>query len=278
MSDSYDPFQVTAPWFDGPLDLLLHLVRKQELDINELRLADITEPYLQYVEGMQEVNLDRGGEFLAIAATLIWIKSKTLLPVGATEEEESDPEAEEMLLLQRIQDYQRYKDAAVTLAGRDLLGRDIFPRRAPPMEDDGEAPADPEIGEVSLFALIEAFREALQRADTVRDLHIIPERMRIEDRVRTMLTRLSGGKAVYLHEFFAEDTTRNEIILTFIALLELVRLKAVAVAQASIDGPIFCRPTESFLSDSAGVEAQVLAGIVGESFSEAGDPPETYDA
>lgn len=105
MPDSrYDPLQVSLPVFDGPLDLLLHLVRKQELDINELRLAELTEPYLAYVERMQELNLDQGGEFLAIAATLIWIKSRTLLPREAQSDDEPDPDTLEEMLLLRLQE------------------------------------------------------------------------------------------------------------------------------------------------------------------------------
>jgi len=129
ISAGFEPLQVNLPLFDGPLDLLLHLVQKQQLDINELRLSELTEPYLDYLERMQEFNLDQAGDFLTIASQLIWIKSKTLLPRDFSEEE--DPETVEELLVLRLQEYQKIKEAAHELASLDRLGRDIFPRRAP---------------------------------------------------------------------------------------------------------------------------------------------------
>ena len=238
----YDPLQVNLPVFDGPLDLLLHLVRKQELDISEVRLADLTEPYLEYLERIQDLNLDQGGEFLALAATLIWIKSRTLLPREAQEADEPDPETLEELLLLRLQAYQQFKDAAVQLADRDLLGRDVFSRNPPP-EDDAAPPEGPVFAEASLFGLLEAFREALERATNLRDLHIIPERSRVEDKVDALLRRMAGGEPLFLQTLFAEAIDREEIILTFIAVLELVRLKALRIGQATADGPILCTPT-----------------------------------
>src|SRR3974390_2719615 len=109
---SVDPLNVTLPYFDGPLGLLLHLVRQHKLDIAEVKLADLTEPYLAYVDKIQELNLDQAGEFLTIEATLVWLKSRRLLPPDQTDPEELDPETVEEMLLQRLQDYQRIKDAA----------------------------------------------------------------------------------------------------------------------------------------------------------------------
>jgi segregation and condensation protein A len=262
MNGPYDPLQVTLPLFDGPLDLLLHLVRKQELDIRELRLADLTEPYLRYVERMEELNLDQGGEFLSIAATLIWIKSRTLLPRAAQPEDEPDPETLEELLLLRLREYQRFKEAAGQLAGRDLLARDVFPRR-PGAEDEGQQPERASFEEVSLFGLLEAFRTALQRAAVVSELHILPERERIEDKVDALLRRLRSGTPLYLEDFFADDAERSEVILTFIALLELVRLKALRVTQVEPGGPIHCRPSEAFLAGGQDFRALVMAGLLG---------------
>ena len=263
----YDPLQVNLPYFDGPLDLLLHLVRKQELDINELRLADLTEPYLAYLDQLQEVNLDQGGEFLAIAAYLIWIKSKTLLPAESQEEDEPDPETLEEMLLLRLQEYQRYKDAAVQLADRDLLGRDVFARN-PPHDTESEGEGEQNFEEVSLFGLIEAFRTALERAETVADLHIIPERTRVEDKVDAMLKRLGGGVPLLFEDFFSDDADRSDVILTFISLLELVRLRAAHVRQSTPDAPILCTPTEAFTAQQLDYRALVLDGIFGYSASQ----------
>jgi segregation and condensation protein A len=263
MPDRYDPLQVTLPIFDGPLDLLLHLVRKRELDIHQLRLADLTEPYLEYVERIQELNLDQGGEFLAIAATLVYIKSRSLLPREAQGEDEPDPETLEEMLLLRLQEYQRFKDAAVQLADRDLLGRDVFPR-AGETEPGPAAAEEPSFEEVSLFSLLEAFREALERAANVRDLHIIPERSRVEDKVDALLRRLALGVPLFLHDLFADAATREEIILTFIAMLELVRLQAVRISQSAMGGPIVCTATERFRAGGEDFRAQVLQSIFDE--------------
>lgn len=277
----YDPLQVQLPLFEGPLDLLLHLVRKQELDINELRLSELTEPYLAYVERMETLNLDQCGEFLAIAATLIWIKSKTLLPSEALDEDELDPETLEEMLLLSLQELARFKDAAVELTGRDLLGRDVFPRVAPP--ENGEEPADSEqmFEEVSLFALIESFRTALERAATVRELHIIPERERIEDKVEMILNRLGLGRPLFMDEFFNDAADRAEVILIFLALLELVRLKAMRISQAGENGAIHCRGSEAFLENREDFKDRVVKGILGEdspTAPESEELPEKYDA
>lgn len=277
----YDPLQVQLPLFEGPLDLLLHLVRRQELDINELRLSELTEPYLEYVKGMEVLNLDQCGEFLAIAATLIWIKSKTLLPKEALDDDELDPETLEEMLLLNLQELARFKDAAVQLTGRDLLGRDVFPRLAPPENDDPSADPEPMFEEVSLFALIEAFRTALERAATVRELHIIPERERIEDKVEIILKRLELGMPLYMDEFFSDAADRGEVILTFLALLELVRLKAMHISQAGKNGPIHCRGSEAFLENREDFKTKVVRGILGEDAPptpEIEELPEKYDA
>lgn len=262
--DPYDPLQVSLPVFDGPLDLLLQLVRKQQLDISEVRLADLTEPYLEHLERIQELNLDQGGEFLALAATLIWIKSRSLLPREALDEDEPDLETLEEMLLLRLQAYQQFKDAAVQLADRDLLGRDVFPRK-PGDEDEGpDAEEDgPVFEEVSLFGLLEAFREALERAANLRDLHIIPERSRIEDKVDALLRRMSGSESLFLRDLFDDALERVEIILTFIAVLELVRLKALRIAQSTQGGPILCIPTERLRDGGADFRAELLQGVFG---------------
>ena len=258
----YDPFQVNLPMFDGPLDLLLHLVRKQQLDIKELRLAELTQPYLEYLERIKEMNLDQAGEFLSIASTLVWIKSKTLLP-RQFDEEEPDPETVEEMLLLRLQEYQKIKEAAHELTHLDTLGKDVFPRRAP---SDAPAPSEdePVFEEVSLFALIEAFREVLERSESDSTLHLIPERERVEDKLREMLGRLTEEKSVYFHDLLSINSGRAEIILAFIAMLELVRLKAIRVVQAADGEGILCQVTEFFAESSAEVISAVIGSLLGE--------------
>ena len=260
--EEYDPFQVNLPIFDGPLDLLLHLVRKQQLDVNELRLAELTEPYLEYLEQMKEFNLDQAGEFLAIASTLVWIKSKTLLP-REFQDDEPDPETVEELLLLRLQEYQKIKEAAHELTDMELLGRDVFPRsvmqESPPRGVD-----DPVFEEVSLFALIEAFREVLEQAESDNTLHIIPEQERVEDKLREMLNKLAREKTVYFQELISGVAGRGEIVLAFIALLELVRLKAVRIVQDRRGGEIFCRVSDAFADAGVDLISSVVGALLGE--------------
>jgi len=264
MHDSrYDPLQVSLPIFEGPLDLLLHLVKKQEMDIKEVRLADLTEPYLAYVEQIRELDLDQGGEFLIIASMLIWIKSRSLLPRDPSEdEEEPDAETLEEMLLLRLQAYQRFKDVSTELTDRDLRGRDVFPRQAPP-EEDQEPESDQVFEEVSLYHLLEAFRHALERVKNARELHILPERIRVEDKVAAMLKRLSSSRPMYLHDFFEDALDRPEIIITFIAMLEMVRLKVIRISQAGINQPIMCVPTEELTEGKGELIAEVMASLFG---------------
>jgi segregation and condensation protein A len=267
---AFDPLKVTLPYFDGPLDLLLHLVRQHKLDIAEVRLADLTEPYLAYMDKIQELNLDQAGEFLTIAATLVWLKSRSLLPPDQTDAEELDPESVEEMLLLRLQEYQRIKDAADQLHGRDLLGRDVFARSGEDDEEatDGQAQI---FREVSLFALLEAFREVLERTQDAPTLTIVPERERVEDRIDQMVALLASRREVYFHELFLPDATRGEIILSFLSLLELVRLKVLRIGQLDRSGPILCRVTDGF-DTSGDWKAHLM-----ESLLDGKQPPESQE-
>lgn len=267
---AFDPLKVTLPYFDGPLDLLLHLVRQHKLDIAEVRLADLTEPYLAYVEKMQELNLDQAGEFLTIAATLVWLKSRSLLPPTEAQDEELDPEYVEELLLQRLQEYQRIKEAADQLHGRDLLGRDVFARSGDP--DEAEAGEHVQVfQEVSLFALLEAFREVLERTQEAPVLNVIPERDRVEDRIDEMVALLASRREVYFHELFLADATRAEIVLSFLSLLELVRLMVLRIGQIGRAGPILCRVADDF-DGSGDWKARLIESLLDEPAPTAHEP------
>lgn len=260
--EGYDPFQVNLPIFDGPMDLLLHLVRKQQLDINELRLAELTEPYLEYLERIKEMNLDQAGEFLTIASTLVWIKSKTLLP-REFQDDEPDPETVEEMLLLRLREYQKIKEAAHELSHMDLLGKDTFPRLAP-LDAPPPADDDPVFEEVSLFALIEAFREVLEQSEKDTTLHVIPERERVEDKLREMLGKLANEKTIFFHDLISGVSGRGEIVLAFIAMLELVRVKAVSIVQDRQGGEIFCRATEAFTEGGMDWVSSIVGRLLGE--------------
>lgn len=261
-----DLLHVRLPAFDGPLDLLLHLVRKHQLDIQQLRLSELTEPYLVHLHQMRELNLDVAGEFLAIASTLVWIKSKSLLPRDIADEE---PDATEMeaLLIQRLQDYQRIKDAATRLIGLDLLGRDLFPRQAAPAEDDESAAPDRiEIDPVTLFDLIEAFRTVLERAEESPALNVMPPRESLEQRVQRLLARFEARGTLAFRDLFDSQAEKSEIVLVFLALLEMVRLKAVRITQMRPGGEILCSTTDTFIQAGTEWKDAVMAALLGAAY------------
>jgi segregation and condensation protein A len=261
-----DLLHVKLPAFDGPLDLLLHLVRKHQLDIQQLRLADLTEPYLATLEQMRELNLDVAGEFLAIASTLVWIKSKSLLPREIADEE-IDPSDMEALLIQRLQDYQRIKDAATRLIGLDLLGRDLFPRIAPPEEADAtDEPERIEIDPVTLFDLIEAFRDVLERAEEPPAMNVVPPRESLEVRIERLLSRFESRGTIAFRDLFEPGAEKSEIVLVFLALLEMVRLKAVKITQMRAGGEILCSTTESFMQSGSEWKDAVMAALMGAAY------------
>jgi segregation and condensation protein A len=213
--------------FEGPLDLLLHLIQKNELDIFNIPIALVTEQYLEYLQLMKVVNLDVAGEYLLMASTLLHIKSKMLLPKSLEgEEEEEDPRAE---LVRRLLEYQQYKQAAGELEKRPMLDRDVFIRlMAPELE---EVPEEERI-EVNLFELLEAFRQVLERvrADTVHE--VILEHLSVEDKIQEILTLLGReNRSMAFHRLFPEQASRRVVVITLLAILELVKMKRIRIFQ-----------------------------------------------
>jgi segregation and condensation protein A len=231
-------YNVSIDAFEGPLDLLLHLIRKNEVDIYNIPIAAITRQYLEYLELMKELNLDVAGEFLVMASTLIQIKSKMLLPNPADEEsveEEEDPRAE---LVKRLLEYSKYKEAAQLLGERELLGRDIFARKFAAPELIALQP-DEEPPQVEMFELIEALQRVLAKvpAETFHEVGV--ENISIADRIGEILDFLEGKEAVAFEELFAGILTREYVVATFLAILELCKLKTVKVVQAERLGAIW---------------------------------------
>jgi segregation and condensation protein A len=225
--------------FEGPLDILLHLVREQKLDINDIPIAKITEQYLVYLDVMQALNLEVAGEFLVMASTLIHIKSKSLLPRHEDEEEEEDPEIMRQELSRRLIEYERYKEAASRLGDRPVLGRDVFVR-----DFVGEEipPAEFEITELSMADLITAFKDVLSRmpADTAQEFFV--ERVTIADAISFLLDRLKEEGSIKFEDIVEHCQSRNEIVSFFLGILELVRLKTIRVYQANPLGMISIVP------------------------------------
>jgi segregation and condensation protein A len=228
-------YRVRLDLFEGPLDLLLHLIKKNELDVTNIPVAMVTEQYLSHLDLMRELNLDVAGEYLVMAATLLLIKSRLLLPSDPSEEdEEHDPRAD---LVRQLLEYQRYREAAAALHDRPRLGRDVFPREtnAEGIEPDPDAP--PRL-RVTTWQLMEAFRAVLARArpDPVHEVESEPVSLR--ERMQSMLHALRVARSMTFESLFDERSTRRFVIVTFLGLLELVRLGAVEAVQEDRWGPI----------------------------------------
>jgi segregation and condensation protein A len=246
MTDTHEKFEsspdainVKLEAFEGPLDLLLYLIRKHELNIYDIPIALITEQYLRYIDVMQELNLDVAGEFLLMASTLIHIKSRMLLPrPQATLDDEGLDEDPREALVRRLVEHQRYRAAAQQLRERELLRSAQYMR---PDERVAAAAGDgyePEL-EVDLFGLMAAFRGVLERASRKPRMVIPPEQISIEDRMSQVLSRLSETEACGFEELFdGGDGSRPFMIVTFLALLEMIRLKLVRVFQPAGAGAI----------------------------------------
>jgi segregation and condensation protein A len=235
---SLDALPIRLDNFEGPLDLLLHLIKKHEVNIYDIPIALITRQYLDAIHLLQELNLDIAGEFLVMAATLIHIKSKMLLPrpetaAGADLDEEDPRDA----LVRRLLEHQKFKAAAELLHEREQLRAAQWLRpdeRVAAIAGDGY---EPEL-EVDLFSLLTAFQAVVQRAKHRPTVLLPAEQMPVEVRIEQLLARLSETEACGFDELFADVEDRPGLIVTFLALLEMIRLKLVRVFQAGSFGPI----------------------------------------
>jgi segregation and condensation protein A len=228
-----EAYTVKVDVFEGPLDLLLHLIKQNQIDIYDIPIALVTEQYLDYIRIMKALDLTIAGEFLVMAATLMYIKSRMLLPapIEAEEEEGEDPRAE---LVQRLVEYKRFKEAAVRLSQQALLGVDVFIRPAREIEaEEGEIEAD-------LFHLIDALRELIKRQE-IEDFHEVTlERVTLQDKMTEVWEKLQGAKeAVAFSALFTPLSSRLELIVTFLALLELIRSGMLRAYQRDVFGPVW---------------------------------------
>ena len=235
---SPEAYSVKLESFEGPLDLLIHLIKTNEVNIYDIPIALITRQYLDYIDMMKELDLDTVGEFLVMAATLIHIKSKMLLPradPGQAEPLEDPREA----LVRRLLEHQKFKAAAELLHERAVLrGAQWIRPDASIAEIAGEEYAyEPEL-EVDLFSLLAAFRGVLERARQRPPMLLPPEQISVERRIEQLLQMLSETEACGFEDLFAEDHSRGGMIVTFLALLEMIRLKLIRVFQTAQFGPI----------------------------------------
>jgi segregation and condensation protein A len=241
--------------FEGPLDLLLHLIKKNEVSIADIPVATITEQYLATLELMQSLNLDVAGEFLVMAATLIHIKSRMLLPEADVEaddeEEDGDPREE---LVRRLLEYQRFKDAAMELEQREVLTRDVFVRTGALTE----APAPPVFRELSVFELLTALRGVLERLPKGEVHEVTLEKITVREKMTLVLDRLHARGRILFESLFSDARSRMEVVVVFLAMLELVKMRAIRIFQESLQGPI---AIEASLAVEQAVEAIAMEEV-----------------
>ncbi len=244
------PYQVRIENFEGPLDLLLHLIKKNEINIYDIPIAMIAQQYLSYIEAMKELNLAVAGEFLVMAATLLHIKSKLLLPVEESAEDEDDGPDPREELVRRLLEYKTFKEAARQLDIQERMWREIYSRPAAPHEDAPEAD-EAMLENIGLFDLVDALQGILDRNPGKRLLEIIPDNLTVRDKMNTILEALEGQESLGFEVLFEASCHRLVIIVTFLALLELIRLRTVRVYQAESFGPILISRMFSLVSDPA---------------------------
>ena len=223
--------------FEGPLDLLLHLIKKNEVNVYDIPIVLITDQYLQYLDLMQELDLDVAGEFLVMAASLIHVKSRTLVPrieTGIESEEEEDPRD---ALVRRLLEHQKFKAAAELLHERETIRSAQWTRPDGRVEDIAGEPFEREL-EIDLFSLLQAFQAVIARTKS-RPAFVLPAAVvPIETRIEQLLERLSEVDAIGFEELLDGAASRGDILTTFLALLEMIRLKLVRVLQTETFGPI----------------------------------------
>jgi segregation and condensation protein A len=231
-----EQYPVRLEFFEGPLDLLLHLIKKSEINVYDIPISTVTRQYLEYLELMDELNLDVAGEFLVMAATLIHVKSRMLLP--RPDPTQQDPQEDPRdALVRRLLEHQKFKAAAELLHERETIRSAQWSRPDEAVRDLTDNPVEPEL-EVDLFSLLTAFRGVLERAKQRASVPLPPEQIPIEVRIEQLLGRLSETEACGFEDLFADVQTRSGLIVTFLALLEMIRLKLIRVFQSATFGPI----------------------------------------
>ena len=233
--DLYIPpeaLQVFLEAFEGPLDLLLYLIRKENIDIADIPVAEITRQYIEYIELMQEMQLELAGEYLLMSAMLAEIKSRILLPrPPGIEADEADPRAE---LIRRLQEYERYKQAAEDMDALPRLGRDVFQASAEPLEQK-VIPLPPE---VELQDLIAAFQDVLKRASMYAHHHVQLESLSVRERMSSILAKVNAEHFTGFKELFTAEEGRMGVVVSFLAILELVKESLIDLTQAEPFAPI----------------------------------------
>ena len=226
-------YKVKLEVFEGPLDLLLYLIKQDEIDIYDISIERITRQYLEYLQAFKELNIELAGEFIVMAANLIYLKSRSLLPVDQQPPEEDAAEDDPRWdLIRQLIEYKKFKEAAAELHLRELAQQRIFAR------EGGSTPATEgplRLGEVGIFQLINAFQIVIKRVEERQDLQeIFGERFSVSDKIDKILQRVAAGASVRFSDLFDAVVSRVEVVVTFLALLELIRLRQIRAIQKSI--------------------------------------------
>lgn len=230
-------YSVSLEVFEGPLDLLLYLIRKEELDIYDIPIERITEQYMEYISVMRIMNLDIAGEFIVMAATLMLIKSRMLLPEDERAEEEVEEEDPRWDLVRQLVEYKKFKDSAYHLHALELEREGVFIRGEPTL--NVPTSSDVMLSDVGLFDLMSAFSEALHRVEKENLREIFAEHFTVAEKIDAVLDIIESESRFSLNALFADMRSRNEIVCTFLAVLELIKLNHVVIRQERIFGEIW---------------------------------------
>ncbi|MFH2065866.1 MAG: segregation/condensation protein A [Pseudomonadota bacterium] len=221
-----DDYKVKLDVFEGPMDLLVYLIRKAKVDIYDIPIALITDQFLAYLDWMKSMNIDFAGDFLLMAATLTHIKSRMLLPIHDDEDEDEDPRME---IVRPLAEYLQIKLAAEELMDRSLLGEDTFSRSA--VKEDIPADQDEEMINVGLFELIDAFQTILNNISPEHKVDMRADRISVKDRMNEIIDMLEQKGSVVFDELFSGNETKSNIIVTFLAILEMAKLNLIRIVQ-----------------------------------------------
>jgi segregation and condensation protein A len=250
-------YSVALPSFEGPLDLLLHLCQKHELNILDIPIGFVTEKYLEYLAMMQmaagSLGLDVASEYLLMAATLAHIKSKMLLPAPPPGQEDEASELEEdprEALIKRLLEYQKYKQAAADLAARGVTGRDVFTRGV--VLEEAVNSGLPPLADIPLYSLLEAFQSVLDRAKVKLSHDVVADRISLSDRINELADVIRARKRITFEELFVGAMTRFDLVITFLALLEMTKLRMTRLFQTEPLAPLY---VELAASDDQPLEA-----------------------
>jgi segregation and condensation protein A len=230
-----DALEIFLEAFEGPLDLLLYLIKRQNIDILDIPIADITRQYVEYVDLMKELRLELAAEYLVMAAMLAEIKSRMLLPRPVEAEDEDDPRAE---LVRRLQEYERFKQAAEDIDGLPRTGRDVFVGAAEPPMLERERPQP----KVELKDILAAFAEVVRRADMFSHHHVQREPLSVRERMSIVLSRVEAGRFTDFSSLFTPEEGRRGVVVTFLAVLELLKEHLIELVQAEPYAPIYVSP------------------------------------